>query len=207
MIDLFREPGFWVLAILTICGGITLVSSLVLRRTRRRLLDLVEEMSSEAPLSREDKALLRSETERSYGSELFVAAPFAPFAIFGAVALGAYEGWKKESYDQTVERFDKSADRIYAESIELTEGIDPRRGRLWNHPRRRELHDHVIALETWNHPIAMTWIMCWIILALPFLGLSYLISGTMRPFYANIWEPLRDPVVSILRSVKHHPAS
>lgn len=199
---MLREPGFWVLAFMVICAAITLASSLYVRQARRRMLKLLNEMRAEGKFSEADKAWLRQDIKTAQGKVLLVAAPFAPFAIFAALALGLYEGWTSLTYDQTVRKIEADTDRLHAEVIRISEGIDPRTGKLWNDPRRREITDLSLTLETWGNPIAMTWIIIWMVVAAPFLFLGYLTSGTFRPFIANVWDPLRDPVSSIIRAAK-----
>lgn len=207
MSEFWLEPGIWALAALLIFAAIRLVASIALRQSRRRMVELVDQIASEERLTRADKASLRAEIERSKGQALLVAAPFAPFAIFGAIAVGIYEGASKKNRNVWIKEIEADIERMQAEAIELTEGVDPRTGNYWRDARHKEIRDISAHLETWNNPIAMTWISIWLVAALPFLGLGYLVSGSIRPFVMNVWGPLREPVISVLSGLHPHRAA
>lgn len=220
MIDLLdayiHEPGFWVLAFLLGCALINLVSSLLLRGKRARLLALVKEIIAEGRLNDADKAWLVDDIERSKGTHLLIAAPFAPFFIIAALALSAYEGWtetqdgEKSSSDDTspaatrkrLASLDERMDAVRAKITIDSKGVDPRAGAYWNDKRRTEIEDLALDIETWNNPIAMTWIVLWLIAASPLMVIAYFASGSLRPFVVNIWEPLREPILSVLSAAR-----
>lgn len=197
---------------------VQMVASLLLRNTRRRLVNAVDSVMKEGALSRPDKAWLRSKIETSSGNHLLIAALFAPFAIFGAVALGLYDGLNnakraRVSPDNLADRIDQISVELEetrakleaadAKGISLMEGADPRDGNLWNDPRRKEIDDLVHTVETWSHPIAVLWIFLWLIVAVPFVLVGYAISGTVAPFLTNLWEPLRTLIVGSVGPAHH----
>lgn len=192
--DYLYEPGFWLLTFMVTCALISAVTSILLMPTRRRLRTGLEALLQEGDLSEGDKAWARSVISTSNGHHLLAAAPFAPFAILGALVVGAVDGWDRRVLPRTDAQFDLS----HADTIHLTEGANPRNGRLWNDPRRKEIDWDAHSVETWNHPVAMVWIGFWLVLALPFLFVGSKVSGSMRPFVDNVWSPLRDPINSIL---------
>lgn len=203
MTDLIFEPGVWASIALIGFALISLTASLLLRSSRRRFRLLVEEIIAENRLTAADKAWLRAEITRSKGRHLIVAAPFAPFAIFGAVAVGAYEGWFSKA-DEADDALERDIERMMAENVELSQGVDPRTGNYWRDERHREVRDLALTLETWNNPISMCWIVIWLMAATPFLLAGWLISGTVKPFVMNVWAPLREPVLAILSEVHRH---
>lgn len=221
MIDLLdtyiSEPGFWVLSFLLGCALVTLFSSLLLRGKRKRLLALVNEIINEDKLNDADKAWLIDDIERSKGTHLLIAAPFAPFFILAALALSAYEGWSsnlnsaKPKDDLATreadsrKRMDALDDRIDTLRAKITidsKGVDPRKGVYWNDKRRAEIENLSLDIETWNNPLAMMWIVLWLAAASPLMVVAYFASGSLRPFIINIWEPLRDPVLSVLSAAR-----
>ncbi|MFC3208099.1 hypothetical protein [Aquamicrobium soli] len=199
MNELFREPAFWLLAALPVCGVIQLAASLYLRPRRREILSLVEDMVRE-DLAKEDRAWLRHEIERSRAVHLLIASPFVPFAILGALAIAAYEGWKVSAtnYDDRIETIGASTERIHRKAVEISEGISLKNSRFWNDPRAVRIRDLAGQIEDWNNPLAMTWIAIWLLAASPLLVAAYFISGSIRPFVVNLWTPLREPIASIL---------
>jgi len=197
-----REPGYWALAFLLACAVATLIASLALRGTRRRFADLVNELIDEGRLTKADKAWLRAEIERSKGAHLLIASPFAPFAILGALAVAAYEGWLGERHDVRLEQIEADIDRLHAETVELSQGVDPRTGNYWKDERHREIRHLSMVLETWNNPLSMIWITAWLAIASPFMVLAYFVTGSLKPFIMNVWEPLRDPILAVLESVR-----
>lgn len=196
---MFHEPAFWLLLLLPVCGLIRLASALYLRPRRRELLSLAQSLVREE-LTKEDRAWLRHEIDRSRATHLLIASPFVPFAILGALAIAAYEGWKiaATSYDDRVETLETSAERLHSKSIEITVGISLNNSKFWNDPRAKRIRDLVGQIEDWNNPLAMTWIAIWLLAASPLLIATYFISGSIRPFVVNLWAPLREPIISIL---------
>ena len=205
------EPGVWALSLLVFCAIATITSSLALRGSRRKFLALVSEITSEDNLTRADKAWLRSEIEQSKGTHLLVAAPFAPFAIVAALVFAAYEGWDDEvghissaglaKERERLARLDERLDAVHARVIKESEGVDPMEGNFWHDPRRQEIGRLVNDLETWNNPIAMSWIIAWLVVASPLMIIAYLVSGSLKPFVTNVWDPLRGPVMAALASL------
>lgn len=183
---------------LFVCGSIQLVSSLLLRKVRKKFADLIEVIMKEGDLSPADKAWLKSEIDRTDGTHLVVAAPFAPFAILGAIALGFTEAKNKsEPTKKTLEKLDIQ-DR---KDMMLLTGEDPINGRLWEDPRRRELEDLGMTIETWNNPVSILWIYFWVAASIPLLAISYFVTGSLRPFVHNIWQPLRMPISTMLSEI------
>lgn len=209
-----REPGIWALSFLLTCALITLASSLLLKRTRSKLLSLVTELAYDEKLTKADKAWLRAEIDRSKGGHMIIAAPFAPFAILAALAVAAYEGWAEDRQDEgrRDEDLSKTRERIadldekivllHARVIEEGEGIDPKSGAFWDDPRRKEISDLAFTLETWNNPLAMVWIFAWLIVAAPLMLIAYFASGSLKPFIVNVWDPLREPVLAALTTFR-----
>ncbi len=200
-ISLLKEPGAWLLLGLILCGTIQLISSLKLRKVRKALADLVEEIIKEGELTPSDKAWLKAEIDRTDGTHLVVAAPFAPFAILGAIALGFTEaGNKSESSKKTLEKIEIQERK----SLVLLTGEDPINGRLWTDPRKEKIEDLAMTIESWNNPVSMLWIYFWLAASLPLLLISYFVAGSLRPFIHNIWQPLRLPISSMLSEITAH---
>lgn len=205
MIDAILQPGPLILAALVVFAVIKCAAALVIRSHRRRMLTKVRSLIAEPDLTREDKAWLRDEIETSKGKMLLAVSPLAPIAIFGAAMVGAYEGWRAREgggrlfdFDSEVERIDRDTDRIHAKAVKLREGFDPRSGKYWNDPRREEIFDDSFVVEVWSSPLAALWIIAWLILASPLLLVGYAVSGTIRPFIENLWQPFREPLASAL---------
>lgn len=219
MADLIRDNiGPILLGVIVGFPLVQLVAALLLRTTRRKLLAAIDGVLSDGPLGPADKAWLRNEIDTSSGTHLLIASFFAPFAILGAVALGFYDGFyaKKKpplSHAKLADRIDvisaeleesrQSIETMEAKGILLAQGVDPREGKLWADPRRREISELVHVVETWNHPIATVWIILWLVIAAPFILVGYAISGTIAPFLSNLWEPLRTLIVGLLGPSAH----
>ncbi len=88
MNELLNEPAVWVLVGLLTCAFLTLLTAIRLRPVRRRMLVLMHEIQAEGRLTPADKAWMRTEIDRSRGYHLLLVSPFAPFAIFAAIAAG-----------------------------------------------------------------------------------------------------------------------
>ncbi|NSZ73304.1 hypothetical protein G6L74_06050 [Agrobacterium tumefaciens] len=206
MIDVFTSsvshPGVIALVFILACAAVTLTAAILLRPTRKRLLSLVTELCDEGKLTHADRAWLRVEIKRSKGSHLLIAAPFAPFAILGALAVAAYEGWVEDHDDERISELEKEIDRLHAEQVVESEGVDPRTGLYWKDARHSEIRDLSLTLEIWNNPLAMMWILFWLVVASPLMVLAYLASGSLKPFVVNVWEPLREPVLAALETVR-----
>lgn len=203
------NPSLVVIAPLAVFAAITLVSAIAMRSTRRKLLALVSEIVGEGRLTKADRAWLRFEVEKSKGTHLLVASAFAPGAILGAIVVGAYEGWmakhRGKSDEPHLDELRSSIDKtrgsianLEAKFIKEHAGVDPREGLYWNDPRREQIGDLASALESWNNPIAMSWIIVWMVISLPALGVGYLIAGSLQPIVKNVWEPLRLPIMAIV---------
>ncbi|WP_161632254.1 hypothetical protein [Aliihoeflea sp. 2WW] len=198
MNELLNEPAVWVLVGLLTCAFLTLLTAIRLRPVRRRMLVLMHEIQAEGRLTPADKAWMRTEIDRSRGYHLLLVSPFAPFAIFAAIAAGIAEGWRPSiGYENRIDEIKRDTDLLHRKGVEISEGIDPMKGRYWNDIRRQEIYELSATLETWSNPIAMLWILIWLGLAAPFLLIGYLVSGTLRPFLVNVWEPFRDPVLKL----------
>jgi hypothetical protein len=197
--SMLSEPGFWVLCSLVVFASISLAASVLMRAKRRALLQLVSELVSE-PHTRADRAWLRYEIGRSKGGHLLFAAPFAPFAILGAIAIGAYEGWaaKGRSYDDHVSVIKRETEEIQVRTIELVGSVKLSDAKLWSDPRRKQVFALASAIGDWNNPISMLWISFWLLAASPLLLIGYFVMGSTRPFLVNVWPPLREPVATIL---------
>lgn len=201
-----NDLGPIMLAVIVGFPLVQLVAALLLKGTRRRLLAAVDDVLSEGPLAPSDKAWLRDEIDTSSGTHLLIVSFFAPFAIFGAVALGLYDGLsikrkparsaqnlsdRIENLSAELEETRLRLERMDAKGILISQGVDPRDGKLWDDPRRRAISSLTYSVETWSHPIAALWIFFWLIVAVPFVLVGYAISGTIAPFLKNLWEPLR----------------
>ncbi len=207
--SIMSEPGYWAMAFLMMCALITLTSALYLRPKRTRFLEVVNEIVAEGRLTRADKAWLRSEIDRSKGVHLLIASPFAPFAIVAALVVAIFDGWNEgdndishEALQRKLDRLDRNIEATEAEVVELSEGVDPRKGNYWNDSRREEMRKLIYTIETWNNPLSMAWILAWMILASPLVLVAYFVSGSLKPFIVNIWEPLRNPVRSALLTIR-----
>lgn len=203
ILTLVRDPIFWVLAALPLFGLINLVASLYLRKSRRRLIEVINSMTSDARITKADKAFLRAEIGTSGGRHLLFAAPFAPAAILAAVVLGFVEGWQARNKSRRlfdlqtqIDRLQRESDTLTINAVKATEGHDPSAGVFWDDPRRREVQELSHVIETWSNPLATLWILFWLAMSAPLLVVGYLASGSIRPFVVNLWEPIRDPILS-----------
>lgn len=82
------------LGVIVVVPLVQLTASLLLRPTQKRLLDAISDVIETDHLSRPHRAWLRNPIETSSGNHLLIVSFFAPFAIFGAVALGIYDGFR-----------------------------------------------------------------------------------------------------------------
>lgn len=203
MSDIVHNPMFWLIAIvLPGAALINLAASMWVRQARRDLLVLVKRLWPEA--SPQDRTWLWHEVDRSKGTHLLIASPLAPFAILGAVALGVYEGWRgaHETYDGHVKRIQGETALLEKDVYRLVTGEDADSSKIWNSPdgqRLGRLADHI---ENWNHPVAMLWIIGWLVVASPLLLGAYFVVGSLKPVITNMWAPLREPIAVVLRHAR-----
>lgn len=204
MIDVIREPAFWMLAAIVTFSIVQLISALALRAARRGMLRAVQAISDERDINASDKAWLRYEIDRSRGAHILLGSFLAPLAFPAAAIFGLYDGWTRRAADglslsSTQQQFDEAEQR----HINLCEGHDPSKGRYWSDARRKQISSYADTLESWNHPIAYIWIGVWLAAAFPLVLATYWISGSVRPFVDNLWRPLREPVASLIHEARH----
>ncbi|CAM5419598.1 hypothetical protein ATER59S_02373 [Aquamicrobium terrae] len=203
----FIEPGALFLIAFVALGAVHFIASAWLRPRRRRLLQLVTEIARDKDITREDKAWLRTEIDLSKSKTVLFASIIAPFAIIGALILGFYEGWRARArgkladFDEHADLYERDSERMHKEIVELDTGLDPAKGKFWSDPRRKEVQEIAFTIENWSNPLAMIWILFWLVASIPLLAVGYFLSGSMQPFIQNLWEPIRDPVAAILHRV------
>lgn len=201
MIDMIREPAFWMLASIVAFSIVQLISALALRATRRGMLLAVQDVADTGDINASDKAWLRYEIARSRGTHILMGSFLAPLLFPIAAIFGLYDGWtRRDVDDHAVRREFEEAERRH---IKLCEGRDPSQGRYWHDNRRKQIGGYADTLETWSHPVAYIWIGVWLAASFPLVLATYWISGSIRPFVDNLWRPLREPVTVLLREARH----
>jgi len=206
-LDFFAEPGAWGLIGLLFFATINLVSSILLRPTRKRLLANVQALVKTGQLNKSDQAWIRADIDRSRGAHFIVASLLAPVIVPAAAIYGFYDGWngKTKTTKETLKDTRNSLEASYVKTVSLFEGHDPRKGNYWNDSRRLQIRDDADTLEEWNNPVAMIWVSFWLLFAFPLLLVGYLASGTMRPFFERLGNPLRQVVEGIVSALVPSP--
>lgn len=205
VISSLTEPGALALIALIAFACAKFLGTFKSDRYRKKLVYLSKEIMKEPNFNRADKAWLRNALSPAVKSNIPIVAIFAPLAVVMAFIVGLFDSETQETTELVAksehQRLREKIDNLEAGMVKITDDIDPRDGKFWDDPRRKEIKELSDTVELWESPLATMWVFLWLGLAVPFVLIGILVKGSISPFIRNLWDPIRSLIPAFTRTV------